>query len=169
MLWHMAMAPPGDDRPPEGRDLADPVAYRAHVVDIMQRAFALARRFQRRGDAYALATILLSFSSSAVGFVTAAVDLAPLGVIPGVLGAAGGALASWSRRAHFDALASSNRMLSTTLEQEIREFDAHAGAYTDDDKLDEVANSKRRFRLFVERCERAAVDANVSTESLRSP
>lgn len=164
----MAMLPPGDDTPPEVGELDNPIAYRAHVAEIMQRAHGLARSQQRKGDRFAIGSIVLAFLSSAGGFLTAVVDSAILGVIPGVLGAAGGSIASWVRRGHYDALASANRQLSVTLQHELREFDVRGGAYADVIELDDESNADRRFRLFVDRCEQASIEANASSESTRT-
>ncbi len=92
-----------------------------------------------------------------------------LGVIPGVLGAAGGAIASWVQRGHFDTLASSNRQLYKELQRELREYDARTGPYRDEAGTTPEDAVSIRFRTFVERCEKSSEDAQDLAERAISP
>ena len=160
---------PGDDRPPVPADLSDPVAYRHHVGVEMQRSFELARRYRRLGDRCAWLSIVLAFASSVLGFTTALVDNAWLGIGPGVLGAAGGSVAAVVKRGRFDSLAEANERLCAELEHEVRHFDARAGAYVvPDGGAAGDDGARRAFQLFVERCEDASARANTSTHQTGS-
>jgi hypothetical protein len=159
---HMAEAFMNHKRPPESRPLTDPDAYREHIAEIMARAYELAQRNKRVGDRYALAAILLAFGSSAVGFMTAALDAALVGIVAGILAAAGGAIAAWVRREKYDAIAAANRQLSRTLQRELRQFDGRAGPYASGPDEEASAAADRAFRTFVERCEQLSADAEAN-------
>jgi hypothetical protein len=54
----------GDPLPPEVAEFADQAAYRVHIADAMRRAHELGRRYRRRGNRYALLSIVLAYAAS---------------------------------------------------------------------------------------------------------
>jgi hypothetical protein len=157
-----SMAPFDFARPPETRPLTEPPSYREHITEVMTRSHELARQNKQRGDRYALGAILLAFASSAVGFLTAALDAALVGIAAGTVAAAAGAVAAWTRRGQFDAIAGANRQLSRGLERELRLYDGRVGPYEPQPGEDPAIAQSRAFKIFVDRCEQLSTDAEAA-------
>lgn len=126
---------------------ADPIAeYAEEAVDACAESSRLAGVYASKERRLNLLTIVMTFLAAGLGVVVTFTGWATLAIVPGILSAGVGAIASWGKAAQWGMLAEANRRLSRGLDRELTALRYRTDPYVQPDVGE-------RGRLFVARCE----------------